>query len=771
MRIDRAFSPHSIRSFCRVLFICHFVLFVSSSGVLSAEQSDKVKELIEQFSKGFSEKQKAMKELAAMGEEVVPALVQLIDDKSPRMGEAIQTLGKMGGQARKALPQIKKLITGKVKAPEGWTWNTSPQLLTLSQVKNMGWAEKELVPLVFKIADNKKMSLDARSRATMALGGLGQSGLKKVKLLSRSPNDEIRMKAHYTLGDKAKQGRRAYFAELLEAEPCDPNADDYLTYTKRIVNSGKLNPLVERTKVAIRDCIERKPDPDLVMALANIIKDQLSGTALMWASPSDSSRSRWNRESPKESFHTLLEVLEKGYKITKKNPSLKNKFGFAIARAHLLMGNWKAMNKQLVKMGQKPIPKSHQKLMTAPPHNWENGLAKEWKQASKEMTSGTSKFVLTIEKDGQGLQGAHVLLKPIKEKSNVFRSGIDADTLFLATMPLGWMGGFGYRGGDIQKTRYAVTDGSGRVHITRLPKGPLKLEVMIPTGNFKEEGSAWELWMEVEPGEYKLASQEPRPNSQRPNDALSKVELEEGETTHYPRLVVRPKSALNIHDFASIPAKGFELRWNPPAGKVNQVKYKVELALSAPQQHPSWKPQLPSLRKVTKTLSETRLKLDSKGIEDIPLVPGNFYWVRVTAVDSNEQVVFRSEMTRFWIPWEHRKCSSPLNDSGAYGGSPVFHGAWWRRGHTSSDGTKTDYRGMIKAFLKDKPDAFEREYTEMGEYWLDWRDGKKEKALKGLKKFIQKLPDGNVAKMTAQTLIKGLEDGGNCPKRLNFSGG
>ena len=237
------------------------------------------------------------------------------------------------------------------------------------------------------------------------------------------------------------------------------------------------------------------------------------------------------------------------------------------------------MNRQLRKLGQKSVPEKLRKTMTAPPHDWKAGLAKSWKSAEEAMTSGTASFVLEIEKDGQGLQGAHVLLKtnPPKPKSNVFRSGIDANTLFLNTAPMGWLGGFGYRGGDIAKTRYGFTDAKGRVRFDKLPEGPMKIEVMVPTGNFAEEGGAWELWMEVEPGQFKVATQDPRPNSQRPSDPISQVNLVAGKVTKYPRLVVRPKSGLNLHDFASVPAKGFDLQWTPPSRgeKQGELRYQV----------------------------------------------------------------------------------------------------------------------------------------------------------------------------------------------------
>ena len=128
---------------------------------------EKIAELIGKFSANFSEKQKAMRELAAIGEDAVPALVDLIEKRSPRLGEAVQTLGKMGASARGALPQIKELLAGKIKPPEGWTWNTSPQLLTLSEAKNMGWAAEELVPIVYGIASDEKAGNDARTRAML----------------------------------------------------------------------------------------------------------------------------------------------------------------------------------------------------------------------------------------------------------------------------------------------------------------------------------------------------------------------------------------------------------------------------------------------------------------------------------------------------------------------------------------------------------------------------------------------------------------------------
>ena len=164
-----------------------------------------------------------------------------------------------------ALPRLLELLRGEIEAPEGWTWNVTPQMLTLSESKHFGWAAEKIVPILYQVAIDEKAESGSRTRATSSLIGLGDKGLAKLRLLTGSSSREVRKQAHYALAERAPQGREAYFAELLEEEPCDHAADDYLSHTKKIVNAGKLHPLTERTKVGIRECLEKDPDPELAM--------------------------------------------------------------------------------------------------------------------------------------------------------------------------------------------------------------------------------------------------------------------------------------------------------------------------------------------------------------------------------------------------------------------------------------------------------------------------------------------------------------------------
>lgn len=734
-----------------------------------------IAEWVADFEGSFQERQRAIRTLAEAGKAAVPTLVRLIEKGTSTMGQAMQTLGKIGPAARPAVPLLVELIRDRErKSPEGWTWNVTPRQLALSNVRSMEWAAEDLVPVLLAVALAKDEDETTRTRATYALGGMGAAGRPALRQLARSESAEVRKSAHNALAENAPQGKEEYFAQLLEQEPCDTNADDYLSRTKGIVNAGKLHPLTERVKMGLRECLEEKPDTELAMTLARILSNQLASTSLCWAAPTDSSRSMWARENPKESFHTLREVLDIGFKAAKKGSARRREFGEALARLHLLLGDWRGMNRALVAIGEKPVSARGRKWLAAPPSDWKD-LAANWQAAEESMRSGTATLIVELEKDGKPLAGAHVLIKEAPKPQKVFHSGIAADTLFLSPEPLGrFTGGFGYLGADRARTRYAVADAKGVVRLEKLPAIPLKLEVLVPTANFEEPGSEWELWMEVERGVFKVASNRPGPNTLSAQTPPGQVVLIEGKTTRYPKLIVRPRSGLNINDYASVDAKRFTLTWRaPPSASTGaSLRYEVELALSAPQEHPDSVPGTPTLATGKETLSGTSWPLAEKGVGGIALVAGNFYWVQVTAYDGNDELAFRSPKTRFSVPWEHRASEAPVSDgyAGTRDSVPITHGKWWRGSADYGDGTKENLRQRVERFLKTKKKAFEYEYVLLGSAWLAWRDGKPDSAKAELERLVKPLPDGNVAKATAAWLIGQLETGKTCPKRLNFVG-
>ncbi len=760
-------------------FSLTLALLFSAAFVAPAQAADERKfqgktiaEWVADFGGSFSERQKATRALVEAGTAAVPTLVGLVKNGAPTMGQAMQTLAKIGPAARPALKVFIPLLRDRGrKPPKGWTWNVTPRQLALSHVRLMAWAGKDLVPVLLSIAMSKDEDESIRTRAARALGGMGTGGEPALRTLTRSESAEVRKTAHIARAENAPQGKKEYFAQLLEQEPCDVHADTYLSRAKGIVNGGKLDPLTERVKMGLRESLGEKPDTELAMTLARILSDQLAGTALCWAAPVDGVRSMWPRENPKESFHTLRDVLALGFRAAEKGSARRREFGEALARLCLLLGDWKRMNRVLVAIGEKPVSAKGRKWMTAPPSDWKN-LAANWTSADESMRSGTSTLVLAFEKDGKPLAGTHVLIKEAPRPQRGFTSGIRADMLLLETQPLGrFRGGFGYRGQDRAKTRYAVSDTNGVVRFEKLPAIPVKLEVLVPTANFKEPGAEWELWMEVKRGVFKVASNRPGPNTQSSQSPPGQVVLEKGKITRYPKLVVKSRSGLNINDFASVDRKRFTLTWRMASTSATEerLRYEVELALSAPSQHPHYLPATPTIATDRATVSKTSWPLGEKGVGDIQLVAGNFYWVQVTAYDEKDTVAFRSPKARFWVPWEHRASDAPAGGRvGSRDTVPITHGKWWRGSTDYGDGTKENLRQQVARFLKTRKKAFEYEYVRLGSAWLDWRDGKPKKARSELARLMKPLPAGNVARATAAWLIAQIDAGGKCPKRLNF---
>jgi len=223
------------------------------------------------------------------------------------------------------------------------------------------------------------------------------------------------------------------------------------------------------------------------------------------------------------------------------------------------------MNVTLEALGQKPIPEDRRRWLCAPPLVWLADLESQWTAADESMRSGNCALEFRIVKDGKGLKGAHVLVKKVPKPTNYFSTDIPIDTLFFMPYPLnvyGPYGSFGYKGKDRMQTRYAVSDESGVVRFEKLPHIPIKIEVLVPTSNFEEAAREWELWMEVEPGKYRIAKR----YGEGAIDTLTPpavVRLKEGETVHYPKLVVKRASGLKVKE------------WNPEIKDILNIDTKA----------------------------------------------------------------------------------------------------------------------------------------------------------------------------------------------------
>ncbi len=713
----------------------------------------------------YSKRKAATDALIEIGRPAVKPLLELIESRRKGTGQAFRTLGKMGTAARDALPVLMEIAKDDAwKAPDDWTWSTSPRDLALGGLKDMSWAADQLVPFFDKIASDKSAPERIRNSAIFGLGGMGKKAAKALRKLTKSSDAAVRDAAHVATIKALSLDEKEYYAQVLEDDPFDPKAPSYLGRTKGRYNSGRLDRLTERVKTALRERLEESPDPEVSWTLAMIIQDQLSGTSIHWAAPADGVSSRTDRENPKESFATLEKVMRTGFGSAPKGSARWKEFGIGLAKLHLLRGEWDAMNRMLVKLGQKAMPGKRRAFLAPPPVEWGEGLAATWTEADDEMRSGDCGLVLRFEKDGKGLRGVHVLIKeaPKPAKNRSFSTGIRADTLFLSPTPLSrFMGSFGYPTKDRNKARYAVSGADGIVRLERLPQMDVKFEVLIPSSNFPEAGSAWELWMRKDDGKYQRASMAPVSGAITPRSPEAQVKLVAGQTVEYPLLVVRPRFGLNVHDWARVDADSFSLRWSRVSPR--PADYLLEMTLSAPQEDPGWLPKLPMLKTGEETLTRTRWDIGRRGVGGLPLEPGNIYILRVTARDESGEVVARSPPTRVWVPWDHRKCDAPETGFNREGSPPIYEGIWWR---TSRNGVKL--RPRIAAFYEEHPRAFEREYVRVGDAWIDWRDGDKKKAHKKLATLIAELPERNVARATAQWLVETLDSGATCPKRLNF---
>ena len=74
----------------------------------------------------------------------------------------------------------------------------------------------------------------------------------------------------------------------------------------------------------------------------------------------------------------------------------------------------------------------------------------------------------------------------------------------------------------------------------------------------------------------------------------------------------------------------------------------------------------------------------------------------------------------------------------------------------------------MESFLRQYPDAFEREYVQVGKAWLDWDGGDEKAARKQLEELIESLAAGSVPQATAAWLLEALENGEKPPERLKL---
>lgn len=724
-----------------------------------------VKQLISEWDFGnFQRTQKANKALAAMGGKAVPALTALINENHRHSGYAIQTLADMGAAARPAQPALLKLARNKAaRDPDKWTWNMPIRAILFLNMKKMSWGSEAFVPLLAKVGQDEQETDQIRGIAVRSLQGMGPEALPVLRRFMASDKPTLResaVGAIVEIQSKAGMKKADSLQEIIDAHPFDSNVPTYLANMKGIYNQGKIHPPSQRVKKLYREELAKKADPQIAWQLATIIRNGLAATDLMWASPSDSYRSRSLREDPDESYETLAQVLDAVLSASESGSELWKKAGLSLARLRLLQGDWESMNAVLERIGHEPVPLEQRPVLTAPPFDWQN-LGKDWQLADKSMRSGNCGIEFRFLRRGQRLQGVHgvhVLVKLRPEPQAGFMTGIKVDTLFHATQPLMQrpFDPFGYRANDRKLTRYAVSNKNGVVRIENLPNKPIAVEILVPTANFAERGYEWDLMMATSEG-VKIADRSDR-RSVDANKPPALVELKEGQTVRYPLVFVRSQLMTDIADWEAVDKDSFVLNWTGPK-EMDVDHYNVNLILSAPAQENRNASRSPVVAQQTVKVTEASWPLGERGVGDLQLIPGNIYMVEVEAIQDGA-VVAALPRQRVWVPWEHRESTPPQS---GFNARPAFYSDIWLR--TNVNGKSLEDR--LPRLIRDSANMFETEYHRLGMAWLDLHKNKPEGA-EQLRKLIDELPEGNVVKTTAQSLLNTSKKGEQIPKRFKF---
>ena len=712
--------------------------------------------------------------LIKIGRPAVPRMAEEVKKRTNHGWHAVGVLAKMGPEAEEAIPWLIEAALDKdLRFGDGRPSPAAYRGTVLYSLSKMTWAKDRVIPVLQRIAQDGEEDPDVRASAIWALTNVPKEAMPILAKLTEAEDRRIRDSARSAIAqvmDKEGQVTKSdYYTQLIEKDPFDPSVPQYLWSTKGIINLGHPHPLTQKIKKLYRQRLSTEPDPELAWRLATIIQNGLRNTNLEWAAPAGGGTVRSPREDPAESYVTLAEVLELGFRHAQPNSQLWSKFSIALAKLRLLQGDWVRMNATLKNLGQEPIPAKSRPWLAAPPDDWQDDLHTKWQVADESMRSGDCSLEFKIEKDGKGLKGVHFLVKRAPEPTNVTYTGISTDTLFFAPYPLKDFGSFGYRAKDRPLTRYAISDKSGIVRFDRLPDIPVKVEVLVPTSNFPEAISNWDLWMEVEPGKFKIAKIYGGADAVGAGKPPAPEELRQGETVRYPRLVVRPTFRLNIKDWQRVDSDDLVLSWEGLDSLMvdKGLRYELIMSLSAPgDPHLSVEhaPVIKSAKLVTK---QKQWPVGAKGVGGLRFEAGNIYMFEVRAIDESGTVVARWPRTRVWVPWGYRQSDPPFTYS--YIGPdrpdrqdkpPIYERVWYRYP-----------KEKTIRFIRDYPNAFEHEHARLGKAWLDWHEGDRDGARQQLQRLTEELPKGNVVRGTAIWLLQQMDENKRPLKRhrrLNF---
>jgi hypothetical protein len=754
-------------------------------------------------------------ELVALGAPIVPALQEVVTRRDPAMGLALQVLCRVGEPARPALPQILAILGDRdFVEPPGQPAHRTVRGLLFESIREASWAADDVVPVLAKVAEDGKETDWFKTSAGFALGrmgrvalpvlsrwigdqrgdarlrgvaltALGQTGIdapEVVRPIAENPKDPLQESARWVLaGMEERAGRKSrdeYWADLVHEDPFGVNVRGWLMSAKQAFNSQRLHPLTQETKQLWRARLAEKPDAALAYQLAQLVQDQFSNSELGYGA----SRGYWAKEDPLENYATMAELLRVAQKQAERLTPLWARATRGLAKIALLRGDWDGMNAALAELGQPAVPSESRPWLTAPPKDW-NALAETWQPCDPSMRSGDGGFEVHVEKGGRGLRGAHVLLRQKPPEVNFTSTGFDPRTLFDAPTSLSddtvhRDSGFGYAADDREQTRYAVTDDAGVARFERLPPIEIVIEVMVPTADFIEPGSQWDLWTRESDGSLAL-------DHYRWHEGF---QLESGKTVQGPSLVVRPHFAMNGAEGQAITDRDFVLTWPalPESDATGAIHYEVELTLSFPagkglMMGPDTMARLATATVETK---EHSWPLGADGIGNLKLVAGNVYLLQVTAKDAQGNVVARFGRTACYVPWSHRKSAAPLlgdlsNAHRIFEAMAPIDAKLWYLGQfrDGASGRVETLPERLDRYLREKPDAFEADYVRVARAWLRWHDAATQEAgaaevaaaRTALEELAKTLPAGNVAGDTAREVVRRIDAHVEPGKQLEYA--
>jgi len=735
----------------RLPFLCLLLSCLCFAGA-AGRQASSIDQWIAQLgADDDAQRQQARAALIEGGQEAVPALLSAIEKGDPRRAEALAVLGGTGPVARDVAPRLQEIAAQQNWPPDVW------------------------IPFYRAIAENENEEARIRGMAIEELGRTGKAAIPTLRRLLDAETESVSDWARHALGamiEKADgpEAKARFFAQLVEEDPFHPDVLERLSTITGYVNSGRPHPMREKVKALYRARLQEKPDPALARMLALLVQDQLRNTEIRWETHTDSVMGHSTREAPGESLATLAEILDYGLRHAEKGADLWREFGIGLARLRLLQGDWDGMNKMLTALGQTPIAEKDRPFLAAPPEDWTGDVGKRWGPADPAMRSGDAALVMRFEKsEGRGAAGVHVLLQPApKPEDSRFGGRLGG----WREPPLGSArpfsdDTFGYGNeGDRAMTRYAVSGASGEVRFEKLPAGPLKMMILMPTASFPETARDWDVWVETAPGQFERAAlQPPLPDAPGPRNPAYHLDLKPGETKRYPTLVVRPQYDLNVEDGARVDPNDLVLTWDAsplPAGKA--IQYELEMRLTHSKGLDDRADRMPVVRSGKVTTRETRWPAAKEGVGGVRLAPGNQYVLQVNARDEAGTVIAGWGPIRVWAQWVHRETRPPIRSDHEL---PLMDDLYFRVSHGRGD-VEENFPQWCDRWLSENPEAFEREYVQVVRAWLAWHDKQVPDARRQLLDLIRALPKGNLAQSTAIWLLGEIDAQASPPKRLKF---